>query len=298
MKRQLITLVALLGIALWGRADGWTPKTLPMVHLEDSTRYVCNPDGVLADSTCEKIDNIMRVLKNKKGIESVIIAVKKIEGGDPYTFCMELGNSYGVGDKELNTGLIVLLSTEDRAYQILTGRGLEGTLPDVACYNIEQDYMIPSLKKGDWNSAMLNCAKAIGAEILQDPSLGPSSPTSDDGWAGTIANLCIIGGLVWIGVAINRQRKKCPKCGKRKIKTTERTQVKKAQLSETVRLTYLCKRCGHQYQEEKTFRYRKPGSGRSSYNSGGGRSSGGGGSSRGGSFGGGSFGGGGAGGRF
>ena len=38
-----ITLLFLLPAAL--KAEIWTAETLPMVHLQDRSQFVCNPDG-------------------------------------------------------------------------------------------------------------------------------------------------------------------------------------------------------------------------------------------------------------
>lgn len=302
MKRLILIIIATIGILSATKAGEWTPDNLPMVHLQDSTRYVCNPDGVLTDSTCRKMDTILRSLKNKKGIESVVVAVKQIKGGDPYEFAMGLGNKYGVGDKQQSTGLIVVLSTGDRAYQILTGRGLEGTLPDVMCYNIQQQYMVPYLKQGKWDEAMLNGIKAIGAEILQDPTLKPG-PTNKGDKGSAWLQILIIAGIVagFIGLATFMSHKKCPKCHKRKLTLVSRKKLKAERDCTYFIATYKCQNCGFQFiREDKENHNSGPGAGMLA----GGIIAGsllrgrGGGGFGGGSFGGGSFGGGGAGGRF
>ena len=125
----------------------WTPEALPMVHLQDAHKWVCNPDGILSPAIVDSVDNIINHLNQEKGIEAVVVVVKRVEGGDCYTFGMDLSRKYGIGSKNYNTGLIVILSTEDRAYQILTGTGLEGTLPDAICKRIEIRKMIPKMKQ-------------------------------------------------------------------------------------------------------------------------------------------------------
>lgn len=295
MKKLLFTLIVIIVAASTVKAEGWTPETLPMVHLQDSTRYVCNPDGVLSEAAVDSLDFMLRRLKNAKGIETVLVVVKHIEGDDPYEFCMQLGNSYGVGDKEKRTGLIVLLSTEDRSYQILTGRGLEGTLPDVECYNIEQEHMIPSLKEGDWDKAMIHTIMAISAVVLEDPSLTPKQDEGDP-WLG-LGIVGLIGGGIY---GLRRlTKRKCPNCGKRKLKCTYYETTLLDDSYRHYKATYTCKACGHTFTENgKTPRGNRSGAAAAGaagasyirHSSGGGFG--------GGSFGGGSFGGGGAGGRF
>ena len=149
----------------------WTPETLPMVHLQDSTRYVCNPDGVLSVGTQHEVDALLLALEQAKGVETVVVVVKSIEGDAPYEFGMQLSRKYGIGSKEQNSGLIVILCTEDRSYQILTGRGLEGTLPDAICRRVQNQVMVPLLKQGLWDSAIAETMKTLDGIIRQDPTL-------------------------------------------------------------------------------------------------------------------------------
>ena len=90
---------------------------------------VCNPDGVLSADATQRTNLLLKALEKDKGIQTVVVVVKQLEGDDPYQFGMDLARKYGIGNKQ-RTGLIVILATEDRSYQILTGNGLEGTLPD------------------------------------------------------------------------------------------------------------------------------------------------------------------------
>lgn len=71
----------------------WTPETLPMVHLQDSTRYVCNPDGVLSVEAQHEVDALLLALEQTKGVETVVVVVKSIEDDDPYEFGMQLRGS-------------------------------------------------------------------------------------------------------------------------------------------------------------------------------------------------------------
>ena len=133
-------------------AEKWKPETLPMVFLQNDHRFVCNPDGVLSDSAVARADSILYTLYKQQGVQTVVAAVKQLDGDDPYEFGMALARKYGIGNKQ-STGLIVILATEDRAYQILTGRGLEGTLPDAMVRRVENRIMVPLLKNKDWDAA-------------------------------------------------------------------------------------------------------------------------------------------------
>ena len=108
-----------------------------MVHLQDRTRYVSNPDNILSASAVATMDSILFALEQKTGIQTLVVAVTGIEGGDCFDFAYRLGKEMGVGQKERDNGLVILLSTDERCIQFATGYGLEGVLPDAICKRIQ-----------------------------------------------------------------------------------------------------------------------------------------------------------------
>lgn len=303
-KRMLswrILLVFALIQLLPARAATYTPDNLPIPYLQDRTQYVSNPDGILSKNTVDSLNLWLGQMEASHGVQTVLAVVDRIEGGEPYDFCMALGRKYKIGSKKQNSGLIILLSTGDRAYYILTGRGLEGALPDAICKRIENHQMLPYLREGDWDKAMLATVRAITKYVDGDDSLvGDSDFESDD----DIAALIAVGGLFFAFFAIiifaiwydERKKSYCPNCHKYLMKKVGGKVTKDALLGMyTHHDTYRCTGCN--FERVRTWEeFASSGSsgGGSSYHS----SSGGGRSSFGGSFGGGSFGGGGAGGRF
>lgn len=280
----------------------WNAETLPIPHLNDERKYVTNPDGVLSNSAVTTIDNILYALEKDKGIETVVAVVKQIEGNDPYQFGMNIARKYGVGSKSQRTGLIIVLATEDRSYQILTGNGLEATLPDAICRRIQNRYMLPELKVGNWDAAMVKTVTAIEGYVRKDASLKAEISEQDHSMSavlGLAIALVVCGGLVFFAVVVS-EKNKCPKCKHAQLRIVNRNRFRIAGTNQwCVRTKYRCPRCG----------YEKNGIDEDDFDAGGssifppfmGIPMGGAGSSHGpigGSFGGGSFGGGGSGGRF
>ena len=159
----LFGLILIISIPL--SAKKYTIQEIPMVHLQDRTRYVSNPDGILSASSVSTMDNILNTLEQKTGIQVLVVAVTGIEGGDCFDFAYRLGKENGVGEKERNNGLVILLSTEERCIQFATGYGLEGVLPDAICKRIQSRYMVQHFGKDDWDTGMLEGIRAINGYL-------------------------------------------------------------------------------------------------------------------------------------
>ena len=146
MKSLISIFFFTFGCVLNILAGIYNADNLPVPYLENRTRHTINPDGILSQETTMEIDRMLQQLEEEKGVQALAIVVEQIEGGDCYDFAITFGNKHGVGNKQ-NTGLIFLLATKDRCYQILTGEGLEGTLPDAICRRIENRKMVPEKRR-------------------------------------------------------------------------------------------------------------------------------------------------------
>ena len=271
-----------------------------MVHLQDRTRYVSNPDNILSASAVATMDSILFALEQKTGIQTLVVAVTGIEGGDCFDFAYRLGKEMGVGQKERDNGLVILLSTDERCIQFATGYGLEGVLPDAICKRIQNRYMVEHLGKEDWDTGMVEGIRAVNG-YLDGSMENISSNEEEDMTPLYIFGAFMLGGLGLFGWAVWSQNR-CPKCKKHQIQRISSNILSRANGFITEENTYICKNCGHTFtrkskSSDPNFRGPRGGSGPTIFMGGGGFGGRGGGFS-GGSFGGGSFGGGGAGSRF
>lgn len=289
--------VLLLAISVFSAAEAKVYKVseVPMVHLQDRTRYVSNPDGILSGQAVAVIDSMLFALEEQTGIQAVVAVLSGIEGGDCFDFAHRLGQENGVGQDGRDNGLVVLLSTEERCVQFVTGYGLEGVMPDAICKRIQQRYMVEHFADDDWDTGMVNGMRAV-CGVLDGSMENPADDEEGDMIAVVIFIALIFGGIGIIAFAV-WYGSRCPRCGKHDIARVDSRVVERHGSMYVRETTYKCNKCGHVF-------VRKDSIGNSGgHGSRGGMVIGGGGFGRGGgfgggSFGGGSFGGGGAGSRF
>lgn len=281
----------------------YTTKNIPKVHLQNKTKYVCNPAGILSTAACDSIDRMLYALEQQTGIETVVAVVPSIGEEDCFDFAHRLLNEWGVGKKGKNNGLVILLVTDQRCIQFYTGYGLEGDLPDAICKRIQTRYMIPYLKDGNWNAGMIAGVSAVCSRL--DGSMENDTEEGDDDSLGLIIagffGIFLIALIV--GIMAQRAATKCPNCGQHKLQRTGSTLISRRKGVKTEKVTYTCRNCGHKVvREQQSYdeNYRGGGGSGPVIFGGGGLfgGSGGGGGFSGGSFGGGMGGGGGAGSRF
>ncbi|MBO7302033.1 MAG: TPM domain-containing protein [Bacteroidaceae bacterium] len=275
-------------------AKEYKVEEIPLVHLADRTRYVSNPDGILSSSVVKAMDAMLFSLEEQTGIQTLVAVVTAVDGGNCFEFAHRLGQSAGVGQKGRDNGLVVLLSTEDRCVQFVTGYGLEGVLSDALCKRIQQRYMVDYFSEGDWDGGMLEGIRATCGVL--DGSMENIAEEDEDVMILYIVLALTVIGVVTV-VAVIWRDSRCPNCKKHDIQRVNSRVVGRSNGYITTETTYRCLKCGHIFTRQTTSfdnNYRGPRGG--VIVTGGGF--GGGRGFSGGSFGGGSFGGGGAGSRF
>jgi uncharacterized protein len=95
-----------------------------------------------------------------------IVTVVSLEVLSSKEFATQLANRWGVGHKETNRGILVLLFLKDRQYRISVALGLESVQTDAEAGRLGRE-MVPMLQKQDYGNALLHLAKRIQVEILE-----------------------------------------------------------------------------------------------------------------------------------
>lgn len=138
----------------------WNASNIPLPHLKDGRQYVSNPDSVISQQTVDSMNVVLWKLDKEVGVESAVIIVNHIENQDAFRMAQDVGNMYGVGNKESNRGLVIVVAYEDHKYFIAPGRGLEKHLTDADCSQLARHYLTPFLKQYNPDGGMLKLVEA------------------------------------------------------------------------------------------------------------------------------------------
>jgi uncharacterized protein len=181
-----------------------------------------------------------------------------------------------------------------REIRFHTGYGLEGVLPDALCYRIQQDYMVPYFRAGNYSEGMVSGMRAVDA-LLQGGEL-PRAEREEDTGAIYFALFIVL--MLFIPVVMllvqARQHTRCPQCGKHMLRPVSRQTMRISATTTMVTTLLRCDNCGSEHTRTENENNHRGGGGiwiMPMGGFGGGR----GGGFGGGGFGGGSFGGGGSG---
>lgn len=127
--------------------------------------YVNDFADVISDDAESEMFSKAVALNQKTTAQVVVITVLSLDGEEISDYALQLGREWGVGDKEKNNGVVILLSTEDREIDIEVGYGLEGALTDSKTGRIIDYYGLEYLKQDDFSNGLLNISNALINEV-------------------------------------------------------------------------------------------------------------------------------------
>lgn len=163
---SLLLLTALSSAVMIARS--YKVDEVPNVHLSDRTRFVSNPDGILSPAAQNEVDSTMSRLRRSTSAEMVVVVIDDIDGADINSYANNLFNLWGLGKKDNNNGVLMLVARDARKAVIRTGPGVEGILTDATCGRILRNDMFPAFRRNDYDGGIIAAANAVAAR-LGDP---------------------------------------------------------------------------------------------------------------------------------
>ena len=156
MKQKICIYIAFLCCIL-PKTWAYQPENVPLPQRTSSaySGFVSNPDGILSPAAVEQINQTCYQLYRTSEAELAVVAIRDIEGYDMADFAQRLFMHWGIGDRQRNTGVLIILATDSRDIRIHTGGGIEGLLPDAACSSIISDVMVPYLSEDQWDEGIV-----------------------------------------------------------------------------------------------------------------------------------------------
>lgn len=115
-------------------------------------RLVNDYADMLSDSEERMIEAKLVAYNSETSIQIAVVTMPDIGEYDKVTFAQELGKKWGVGQKELDNGVVFLIVTNPKKREmfIATGYGIESYLTDLEAKRICSEKVKPLLKGGNY----------------------------------------------------------------------------------------------------------------------------------------------------
>ncbi len=150
--------------------------------------------------------------KAEGAAQAVVVTVKSLEGQTIENYAYKLASSWGIGDEERDSGLLILLAVEEREIRIEVGNGLQGQITDGKTGRILNTYAIPDLKQDNFSAALQKTYAAVVNEIYHEYGMAtdegyvpandlPGSTGTTEGelppWMAVVALVGLVALVIW-----------------------------------------------------------------------------------------------------
>jgi uncharacterized protein len=167
MYRFLLLALLFVGAGLGRPALAQTDSGLPARPVPFT--FVTDKAGLLQGGEAKKLENGLRSYAEKTGTQVVVVTVPSLGGRSVADYGRALGTAWGVGQRDKNNGVVVLISSQEHKVTIQPGSGLASVVTPAVTSRIINE-MTPSFKQGNYFAGLRN-----GLDEL----LATANPSSD-----------------------------------------------------------------------------------------------------------------------
>lgn len=120
---------------------------LEIPHL---TRYVNDFSHIFSEDQKNTLHALFSEHEKKTTEQVVTVFIPHREGNELLDIGMKVFNENGIGQKNLNNGLLLIVSTEEKKLRIIVGKGLELKYTEMVCRDIVENQLRPLLNAGKY----------------------------------------------------------------------------------------------------------------------------------------------------
>ena len=198
IRRAILTVVALLCLTAVAVAQTLTFPSL--------TGRVVDEAGLLSAGDRATLTASLADLEATTTDQLVIVTLKSLQGTAIEDYGYQLGRKWGIGQKDKDSGVLLIVAATERKVRIEVGYGLEGTLTDAATKLIIENAILPAFKTGDFAGGIKNGSDQINHLLRGDAGSRTSPRNQIQAQASSSGNmpvwLVIVLGVGGVGLLI------------------------------------------------------------------------------------------------
>lgn len=175
--------ILLLALAVIAKADATFPPL---------TGRVIDSAGLLSPTVVASLTSTLAVHEQQHSNQVVVATVPNLQGYSIEEYGYQLARAWGIGQKEHNNGVVLLVAKEERKVRIEVGYGLEGALTDALASNIIQTEILPNFRQGDFEAGILSGTDAILQAVQGEYQPKKTKANDDKNTAGLIFFIILV----------------------------------------------------------------------------------------------------------
>ena len=164
-------------------------------------RLVNDLSGIFSPAQVQSMERVLVDFSDSTSNQIVVITVPQLYGYDKAELAYEIGQQWGVGQKEFDNGLVILVkpktATSGGEVFIATGYGLEGAVTDAFAKMVIEREMIPHFRQEDYYGGIAAALNVLLPVISGEISVDKYAASQDEGLLPSLIFMVFVGLIVW-----------------------------------------------------------------------------------------------------
>ena len=156
----------------------------------------------LSSSAERQLNQQLQAHEKATGNQLVVATFDDLQGYSIEEFGYQLGRDWGIGQKDKDNGVLLIVARVERKVRIEVGYGLEGTLTDAISANIIQTVILPTFRQRQFEQGIGRGVTAIIAALGGEYVITERKSRSNkrgSGYLGFLLRLILSGPLLGLG---------------------------------------------------------------------------------------------------
>ncbi len=125
--------------------------------------------GVMGQEQARELETRLAQFEQETGHQVAVLTIPTLDGEDIEGFGIRVAESWKIGQKGFDNGVILIVALKDRRLRLEVGYGLEGVLPDAIAKQIISDYVVPRFRAEDYAGGIIAGIDAVLKVIQNEP---------------------------------------------------------------------------------------------------------------------------------
>lgn len=129
---------------------------------------------ILHEDHLRTLENKLAEFERDTSHQVAVLTIPSLQGENIEDFSIRVAESWRIGQKGVDNGVILIIALKDRKLRIEVGYGLEGVLPDAIANQIIREVIVPHFRNDNYGAGVdagVNAIlKTIAGESLPDTS--------------------------------------------------------------------------------------------------------------------------------
>jgi uncharacterized membrane protein YgcG len=138
------------------------------------TQPVIDLTGTLSPQQTQALNQRLAAFEARKGAQIGVLIVPTTQPETVFQYGMRVFDTWKLGRKGVDDGLLWVISADNGRWHILTGYGLEGVLPDAMVRRVAEESIDPYFNRGEIYTGIEKGVKALMKVVESEPLPPPS----------------------------------------------------------------------------------------------------------------------------